>query len=79
MKKHMATGLDSFSALFSIPDDRAGDMYAAYPMEADLERGKERSGMFFLGDVSDSQPWLTQASALDLSESGPTCGSHNVT
>ncbi len=37
MKKHMATGLDSFSALFSIPDDRVGDMYAAYPMEADLE------------------------------------------
>ncbi|XP_040514917.1 uncharacterized protein LOC107055526 isoform X4 [Gallus gallus] len=23
------------------PDDRAGDMYAAYPMEADLERGED--------------------------------------
>ncbi|XP_040514906.1 uncharacterized protein LOC101751338 isoform X3 [Gallus gallus] len=27
------------------PDDRVGDMYAAYPMEADLERGKERSDL----------------------------------
>ncbi len=71
MKKHMATGLDSFSALFSIPDDRVGDMYAAYPMEADLEHGEDPRGMFFLGDVADSQPWLTQASALDLAESGP--------
>ena len=72
-------GIESFSALLSIPDDRVGDLYAAYPMEGVLERGKDPRGMFFLGDVSDSQPWLTQASALDLSESGPTCGSHNAT
>ena len=57
MKKHMATGLDSFSALFSIPDERVGDMYGAipYPMEADMERGKNPRGMVFLGDVSDSR------------------------
>ena len=75
----MATGRYGFTAMVYIPDDRAGDMYAAYPMEADLERGEDPRGMFFLGDVADSQPWLTQASALDLSESGPTCGSHNAT
>lgn len=54
MKKHMATGLDSISALFSIPDERVGNMYGAYPVEADLERGENPRAMFFLGDVYDS-------------------------